>query len=140
MDLQTYLQKASRTAPDSDHIEKTLMRLQDHDIVNFDHALEGITTECGELVDVMKKFKHYGKEIDWINVQEELGDLMWYVALLLSVIQNKTGITMDKILDNNIAKLEARYPEKFTYEKANQRNLENERKVLESVTDQVSNG
>jgi hypothetical protein len=44
---------------------------------------------------------------------------------------NIHGWNMEDILDTNIAKLEARYPEKFTEEAALNRNLEAEREILE---------
>ena len=52
---------------------------------------------------------------------------MWYVANLC----NMNGWDLRDILDTNIAKLEARYPEKFTEDKAINRNLEAEREILE---------
>jgi hypothetical protein len=39
---------------------------------------------------------------------------------------------MKEVMDINIKKLEARYPEKFTEDKAINRDLEAERKILES--------
>jgi hypothetical protein len=41
------------------------------------------------------------------------------------------GIKIEKILDTNIAKLKARYGDKFSSEKAIKRNLELERTILE---------
>lgn len=70
----------------------------------------------------------YNKPIDLVNIQEELGDLCWYLANFCRI----NNFDLEKILDNNIAKLRARYPEKFTQENAINRNLENERKVLEA--------
>lgn len=46
-------------------------------------------------------------------------------------IGKSLNIDTNKALENNIAKLKARYPEKFTQEKAINRNLEIERKELE---------
>ena len=44
------------------------------------HMLMGMMTEVGELTDQFKKNLAYGKDIDWVNVKEEIGDLMWYVS------------------------------------------------------------
>ena len=41
------------------------------------------------------------------------------------------GIDYEKSLENNINKLKVRFPEKFTEENALNRNLKEERKVLE---------
>jgi NTP pyrophosphatase (non-canonical NTP hydrolase) len=91
------------------------------------HMLFGMITEIGELTDVFKKDLAYKKEIDWVNVEEEVGDLMWYIAGFCRI----NGFNLEEILDKNVAKLEARYPEKFTEYHAKNRDLENERKILE---------
>ena len=93
------------------------------------HMALGIVTEAGELADVFKKNLAYDKPIDWVNVQEEIGDLLWYIAGLCNI----NGFDLENILQNNIDKLTARYPEKFTQENAISRNLEKERKILEEL-------
>lgn len=45
------------------------------------HALIGITTEIGELIEALNSHKD-PRQLDWVNVREEIGDLWWYVALL----------------------------------------------------------
>lgn len=91
------------------------------------HMMLGMLTEVGELADVFKKNMAYGKEIDWVNVKEELFDLMWYVAGFCEF----NDIDFEAGLQNNIDKLKARYPEKFTRDNANHRDLDTERQVLE---------
>jgi NTP pyrophosphatase (non-canonical NTP hydrolase) len=91
------------------------------------HMLFGMMTEVGELVDVFKKNMAYGKEIDWFNVEEEIGDLMFYIASFCRM----NDLDLQEIIETNIAKLETRYPEKFSKEKALNRNLNKERAILE---------
>lgn len=91
------------------------------------HAMLGITSESGEVADQFKRHLIYGKELDTINLMEEIGDLFWYCAILSKFI----GIPFETIMERNIAKLKARYPEKFTKDSAINRNLENERRILE---------
>lgn len=91
------------------------------------HMLFGMTTEVGELIDIFKKALAYGKVIDWIHVDEELGDLMFYIASFCRI----NNINLSNIINKNVAKLEERYPEKFTEYHANNRNLEKEREILE---------
>lgn len=43
------------------------------------HMEMGVITEVGEIIDPIKKWFAYNKELDLINVQEEFGDLMWYL-------------------------------------------------------------
>ena len=112
--------------------ERTRSKLDNKQLDNIHMAL-GLVTEAGELADVFKKNLAYNKSIDWINVQEEIGDLLWYVSGLCNI----NGFYLEEILQNNIDKLRSRYPEKFDENKAINRNLENERQVLEKVTQKI---
>ena len=91
------------------------------------HGAMGIHTESGELMDVYKKFIMYGKPIDIHNIGEENGDILWYIALIC----NFHGLSLEQIMEVNIAKLRMRYPNKFTEHDALNRDLEAERKELE---------
>ena len=91
------------------------------------HCAIGAATETGELLDQFKKHIFYGKELDVVNLGEEIADVMWY----LSNLARLTNLDIEKLLDNNIAKLRVRFPDKFTSENALERNLDAERKELE---------
>lgn len=91
------------------------------------HGSIGVATESGELLDVIKKHVWYGKPIDLANIEEEIGDMLWYAALLC----NALDVNMEDIMKKNINKLRVRYPDKFTEQAANNRDLDSERKVLE---------
>jgi NTP pyrophosphatase (non-canonical NTP hydrolase) len=93
------------------------------------HGAIGIATEAGELLDALKKHIYYNKELDKVNISEEIGDVLWYAALLCNCLE----IDMRDVMDTNIAKLKARYPEKFDEDKAENRNLKKERRVLEDL-------
>jgi NTP pyrophosphatase (non-canonical NTP hydrolase) len=105
---------------------RTLAQLENKDLNNL-HMVLGLTTEVGELADCFKKNMAYGKEMDWTNVKEEIGDLMFYIAGLCSI----NNFNLELILENNVNKLKVRYPDKFKPEYALNRDLETERKVLE---------
>ncbi len=45
------------------------------------HGWIGLITETGELADFAKKVFIYGKSADATNLREEIGDVLWYVAL-----------------------------------------------------------
>lgn len=47
----------------------------------LEHARWGLITEVGELFDLYKRCKIYGKPWDLNNFREEIGDICWYVAL-----------------------------------------------------------
>ena len=77
---------------------------------NLTHAAMGLAGEAGEFTDCIKKYAIYGQSLDSINAAEELGDVLWFVALAC----NTLGISMEFIADQNIAKLQKRYPEKYS--------------------------
>lgn len=45
------------------------------------HACMGIVTEVGEIVDCFKRHVIYGKPLDLVNLEEEIGDAFWYLNL-----------------------------------------------------------
>ena len=115
MDIQTYKTESARTLIDKGHE------------MNLLHAAIGIGTEAGEVLDQFKRKLFYGRELDVVNVKEEIGDIMWYVAILL----RELDLDFEDILQMNIDKLRARFPEKFTEHHAINRDLGKEREILE---------
>lgn len=92
------------------------------------HGAMGMVTEAGELMDMLKKHVIYGKPFDPVNVLEEAGDKMWYAAIVL----HACGFGFEEALERNIAKLRARYGDKFSEERALTRDLDAERATLEA--------
>ena len=90
------------------------------------HAAMGFATEAGEVMEAMEANMR-GEELDTVNLGEEIGDINWYTAIAL----DETGLELDSILERNIAKLRARFPEKFTEHHAANRDLDTERQILE---------
>ena len=88
----------------------------------------GMQTETAEFTDALKKAIFYGKTLDVVNLKEELGDLLWYVSQAMDELDTTYEIEMSRV----IRKLKARYPEKFTEENAENRNLTKEREILEA--------
>lgn len=91
------------------------------------HAAIGLVTESGELIDAIKKSTFYGRELDVVNVKEEAGDILWYLAILFDELGTDFETEMSRVIE----KLETRFPEKFTEDAVYNRDLEAERKVLE---------
>ncbi len=102
-------------------------RLKGPQMINMLHSAIGLATEAAEALDMLKKHIYYGKKLDIPNFKEEIGDSQWYAAIGAEAC----GTTLQEIQNTNIAKLKARYPEKFTEEKAENRNLTVERQILE---------
>jgi NTP pyrophosphatase (non-canonical NTP hydrolase) len=65
------------------------------------HMATGIAGEAGELIDAIKKPVCYSKEVDRVNVIEELGDLEFYMEGL----RQGLGITREETLEANKVKL-----------------------------------
>ena len=116
--------------PDSCHdidFASLLPNKSKEDAVRIFHGIIGIITEAGELAEALAQAIVTGEQLDLTNVAEEVGDNQWYAAAILRVL----GTTFDDVQRTNIAKLRARFPNKFDAHDANNRNLERERKILE---------
>jgi len=103
MDFDTYVEHAGRTAKMSEDLG-----------FNLNHAALGVAGEAGEFVDSVKKSLIYGRPLDTANLQEELGDMLWYIALAARSLD----VSLSQIAEDNITKLRKRYPEKYTDELA----------------------
>jgi NTP pyrophosphatase (non-canonical NTP hydrolase) len=117
-----YIQNAKRTEP-----KKYLFKKTGDVTPRIEHAVFGIVTEAGELMDSLKRAKIYNQKLDKINLIEEAGDVMWYLAILSDAL----NVTFEDIWDKNIRKLRARFPEKYSHTKAKKRDLNKEREELE---------
>ena len=98
-------------------------------LMNQLHMVLGMVTEASEIANVFKAKLAYNRNIDWVNIEEELGDILFFIFAFCRMNQ----IDLEKVMEQNIAKLKARYPEKYSDDKANNRNLDQERKVLEGL-------
>ena len=94
---------------EEDYRKDVYRTLSSTDKDNIAHAIIGITTEAGELLDAYKKHRFYGRALDTKNLKEEIGDIMWY----LTVLNGELGYSFQDAMTDNIAKLKKRYPEKF---------------------------
>lgn len=103
--------------------------LQKDSISRLFHAVLGMCTEAGELLEAFDAMMYRGESLDVDNLFEEMGDSMWYFAIGCASM----GFDPNELLGRNIAKLKARYPDKFTVENALNRNLEAEKAALKGV-------
>jgi len=92
------------------------------------HGLLGIITESSEIAEILVEADK--QPFDVVNLKEELGDLLWYMALICKELD----ITFEELMRINMAKLKKRFPDKFTGDAAINRDVEAEREVLERVT------
>ncbi len=94
---------------------------------NLVHMALGITGEAGEVADVIKKHYAYGKTLDVQHLVEEVGDIMFYLNGLLAEVD----VEWAEVLELNIKKLEARYPDlRFNADHAINRDVNAEQKAM----------
>lgn len=75
------------------------------------HAVFGLTSESGEVAGIMQK-EYQGHKFDQEHMKKELGDCLWMIAEACEAL----GTNMDEVMQLNIDKLKARYPEGFSAE------------------------
>lgn len=81
------------------------------------NGVMGLTGEAGEAADIVKKGIFHGKGVDMEHLKKELGDVMWYVALICE----SCGWELCDVMRTNVDKLKKRYPEGFSEYRANHR-------------------
>lgn len=67
----------------------------------------GLVGEAGEVSEPIKKHLHYGRPLDREELVNELGDVLWYLAELCTIL----GLSLEGVAEYNIQKLHTRYPE-----------------------------
>jgi NTP pyrophosphatase (non-canonical NTP hydrolase) len=70
----------------------------------------GLTGESGEVADMIKKVVGHGHDMDKRAIEEELGDVLWYIA----VLAQRLNISLHDLALTNVRKLKKRYPNGFT--------------------------
>lgn len=77
------------------------------------HALFGMASEVGELHGLYQK-TYQGHPLDVEHEKKEVSDLLWFIAEFCTV----KGWDLSDIMELNIEKLKARYPEGFDPDKS----------------------
>ncbi len=65
----------------------------------------GVGGEAGEVMEIIKKGFRPGKTVDVKHLKEELGDVLWYVAVLADTYD----LDLEEIALDNLDKLRNRY-------------------------------
>ena len=78
-----------------------------------DHALKGMVSEIGELHGIYQK-RYQGHRSDPEHQKKEVGDLLWFIAEYCTAM----GWTLEEVMQLNIDKLRARFPDGFDPEKS----------------------
>ena len=84
------------------------------------NGVMGLCGESGEAIDIMKKHLYQGHDLDREKLIKELGDVAWYLA------EAATGLNIDlsEVLQRNLDKLHARYPQGFDTKRSQHREAE----------------
>ena len=121
MDADEYVKEAARTKGGPYDIHKVGKYVL--------HGAIGLATESGELLDHLKRVIYYGQAFDPVKIMEELGDLMWYVACIC----DEMDLSLEQVMEQNIAKLMIRYQDKWNEKDAVVRDQDKERMVMEQT-------
>lgn len=97
--------------------QRLAMRTSNKALTQYEHLLNGalgLAGEGGEVADQLKKNRFQGHPLDFQHLAKELGDICWYIAETATAI----GYDLETIMQMNIDKLKARYPEGFDAERS----------------------
>jgi len=95
--------------------EKLVNLSLDHPLTEFSQLLTasiGMQAESGEFSEVIKKIIFQGKPFNGderYHLKRELGDVLWYWVQGCTAL----GYTPQEVMEENISKLESRYPNGF---------------------------
>jgi NTP pyrophosphatase (non-canonical NTP hydrolase) len=89
--------------------ETTAKHSEDKDLEICGWGL-GIAGEAGDVASCIKKVIFHKNIAVKDGIKENLGDTLWYVAMIC----NWFGWNLEDVLEENIKKLKARYPQEFT--------------------------
>ena len=116
----------STTSDESLHTIALISRLhtlQEKTKIEFTQLLTasiGMQAESGEFSEVIKKIIFQGKEYnedERFHLKRELGDVLWYWVQGCTAL----GYTPQEVMEENINKLESRYPNGFEVAKSEHR-------------------
>jgi len=97
--------------------QQLALRTLNHELDLKDVLINGVMGLCGEsgeAIDIVKKHLAQGHELDRDALIKELGDIAWYLAETAYALD----VSLDEVLQRNINKLKARYPEGFRKEQS----------------------
>lgn len=118
MTIKEYQKQAMRTndGKSTERLEK-VCGIPSYDFGGVVNASLGLSGEVGELNDMIKKFIFHRHRLEMEKVKKEIGDIMWYIAMMCESFD----FDMCEIAQMNIDKLKARYPGDFSEERSQHR-------------------
>ena len=117
MNLSDYESQALKTMADQTEIHERISS-GDIDTVQLLIGVLGLADEVGELVAQVKGNVEYGRELDYTNLKEEVGDCLWRLAQICDACD----FLMKDCAQANIRKLSKRYKGGYTQKAAQEEN------------------
>lgn len=116
----------SRTSNESENYDHLHKRIEQLRAENFNPALVlnsacGLSSETGEIMELVKKIFFQGKEVtpeNHYHMEREMGDIFFYWVNMCRAL----NLDPEKVIQENVDKLTARYPDgKFKIEHSENR-------------------
>lgn len=112
------------TSKHSTNLQEYIERLTELDtklnVSLFNTGAVGLAGEAGEILEIMKKVNWQEKPFDdkvKAQLLSELGDVAFYFCMLCLALE----LDLSEIIDHNVEKLSARYPDGFEVQKSENR-------------------
>lgn len=106
-----------------------------YSIVILNHEEDNYKTLINKLntvfIDYANLIDDYSEHLNFIDY-EYINEKTKYLFAFIKAVAERFNFTFEDVLETNIRKLRLRFPQKFTEEKALNRDLINERKILEA--------
>ena len=106
MTIKEYIEDVLRTKDESLNRTET-----------FTYSMLKMSEEVGEIQSIITKCLYQGHNIDYNKLTEEIGDLMFFIILLI----NATDLDFMEILEYNVEKRQILYPDGFDPERSRNR-------------------
>lgn len=133
-------------APEFNIDDQDITKKLTPEMIRILHATLGVATEAGEMLRNVSEHLFQGKEFDSVNMKEEGGDNLWYLALLFNAMETNFSNEAEKnqiklmgstgsVVDGEFrlwqTTEDGRFKDGFSEEDALERDTDKERKVLE---------
>jgi len=105
---------------------KKVLQYQIHNASDLHQLITKMAIQIGKITEIIKAATYLGKPINCKELSTAFDKLVFAISYLCKTI----NVSLEAVLKKNIDKLRIRYPEKFTEEKALNRDRSQERKAL----------
>ena len=96
-------------------------------VLSVSHCVTSLSEFIADMMDLYKRHIFYNQELD----VDELENMVDAVVYYLEILSYRSAGSMSEVMEKNIEKLAARYPEGFSDYHAVNRDLNKEREILE---------